>query len=49
MNNKVIEAIFLSATATTVKLRLANGQVFDYPLEKLSPASQTQAKTLTQP
>jgi hypothetical protein len=41
---KVIQATKLRLEGENVVLQLANGQVYNYPLSKLSPESQAQAK-----
>lgn len=41
---RVIQAAMLRLEGETVVLRMANGQVYNYPLSKLSAESQAQAK-----
>lgn len=45
---QVIEALFLGVTADTVRLRTREGQVHDYPLERLSDESQALARRLAE-
>lgn len=41
---RIIQAAMLKLEGESVVLRMANGQVYNYPLSKLSPESQAQAK-----
>lgn len=41
---RIIQAAMLKLDGENVVLRMANGQVYNYPLSKLSPESQAQAK-----
>lgn len=43
-DGRKIEAAYLSATADSVKVRLANGSTFDIPLSRLSAEDQTYVK-----
>lgn len=46
VSGATIKAEFLGFSGAAVKLRMSDGKVYDYPLEKLTPSSQGLAKRL---
>ena len=48
-DGRVVTATFLKLEEGKVHLRLPNGQTYKYPLEKLAPESQEQAKKASTP
>lgn len=48
-DGKTIQAAMLRLEGEAVVLRMANGQIYNYPLEKLAPESQEQARKAGMP